>query len=79
MSHSQLKVLPTVQVGSESVVVKRPSQSRVVVAHILRSFADANGLTERIVLDRLVHQPHEKEFEGWFVRGAVVTERHRSL
>jgi hypothetical protein len=77
-SASRLKpVLPTVSVGSDSVVIRRSGQSSPVIAGILGQFTDDNGDVTRVVLDRVVHRLKESEFEGWLVSGAVVTELHR--
>ena len=76
---SRLKpILPTVSIGSESVVIRRPGQSQPVVANILGTFKDGNGQVSRVVLDRLVHRLAESEYEGWRCSGAVVTELHRA-
>ncbi|MBB4517435.1 hypothetical protein [Paraburkholderia fungorum] len=77
-SASRLKpVLPTVSVGSDSVVIRRSGQSSPVIAGILGQFTDDKGDVTRVVLDRVVHRLKESEFEGWRVCGAVVTELHR--
>lgn len=75
---SRLKpILPTVVLGSESVVIRRPGQSQPVVANILGTFKDGSDQVTRVVLDRLVHRLAETEYEGWRCSGAVVTELHR--
>lgn len=77
-SVSRLKpVLPTVSVGSDSVVIRRSGQSSPIIACILGQFMDDKGEVTRVVLDRVVHRLMESEFEGWRVSGAVVTELHR--
>ena len=63
---------PTVTVADDMVVIKRPRSSRRFVAHVLG--AETGDGCRHLVLDRLLHTPFEREFEGWRVFGAVVTE-----
>jgi hypothetical protein len=62
-----------VAVGEGMVTLKRYGRSRVVVAGVLGEDKDAEGVTQRIYLDRLVHKPYETKFIGWRVSGAVST------
>lgn len=64
---------PEISIGDGMVVVKRPGQSRSVVACILGMELDAQGRPVTIWLDRIVHRLFEDSFEGWRVSGAVST------
>lgn len=60
-----------VTVGEGVVTIKREGSSTTTVAVILGRVV-RDGI-EVICLDRLVHVPHEDQFTGWSVRGAVTT------
>jgi hypothetical protein len=63
----------SVEVGEGVVVIKRKGVSRPLVANILKSVQASNGEITRIVLDRIVHRPHETDFGPWGVSGAFAS------
>jgi len=67
----------SVSVGEGVVTVKREGTRRAVVANVLGR-VERDGV-ERLCLDRLVHEPHEKAFIGWNVAGAVTTMLSRAI
>lgn len=60
-----------VTLGEGVATIKRDGSSTTTVAAILGRIV-RDGV-EVICLDRLVHEPHEGEFTGWQVAGAVTT------
>ncbi|WP_353254706.1 hypothetical protein [Burkholderia anthina] len=67
----------TVAIGDGVVTIKRDGSSTATVAGVLGKVT--KGGAEVVCLDRLVHQPHETEFAGWMVSGAVTTLLSRSV
>lgn len=63
----------TVEIGEGVVVIKRKGTSRPSVANVLKAEVNEDGHVTRLVLDRLVHRPHETDFCDWHVSGAFVT------
>lgn len=63
----------TVEIGEGVVVVRRRGVSRPTVANILDLRAPGEDGPGRIVLDRLVHKPHETCLADWNVSGAYVS------
>jgi len=63
----------SVTLGDGVAVIRRKGTSECVVAGILGVEADAQGETETVYLDRIVHRIGESDFEGWAVSGAVST------
>ena len=68
----------TVEIGEGVVVIKRKGASRPAVANVLKVEHNEDGHVIRLVLDRLVHRPHETDFCGWHVSGAFVTVAEKS-
>lgn len=69
----------SVEIGDGVVVFRRKGITRPVVANILRleKKAEAGGERVRVVLDRLVHRPHETNLGEWGVGGAYVSVLER--
>lgn len=61
----------SVEAGQDVIVIRRKGVSKPTVAHVLKS--ETHGNRTRIVLDRLVHRPHEVSFGNWHVSGAYTT------
>lgn len=62
------------RVGDDTVTLKKPGQSAVVIAKILgRRRNDVDGRDEVIWLDRLVHKDHGPPISGWIATGAIST------
>lgn len=68
----------TVEVGEGVVVVRRRGVTRPAVANILDMRISENGTT-RIVLDRLLHKPHERSLSSWSASGAYVTVLEQAI
>lgn len=68
----------SVDIGDGVAVIRRKGVSRPIVASILGSEFDGEGQPTRVVLDRVVHKPHEQSFLGWHVCGAFVSVLERS-
>jgi len=68
-----LRLKAHVTFGDGVVLISRPGSSRKTEARILGGREKTKTAPQRIYLDRLVHYPYEKEFEGWRVTGAVST------
>lgn len=67
----------TVTLGENDASFRRWGRSEPVVAKVLGVTRNAQGEVSHVVLDRIVHKPGEKQFIGWNVRGAVVSELTR--
>jgi len=66
-------ILPTeVTVGEETVSLKRPGQSTIVMANILGRKTDLEAGVMTLWLDRIVHKTTE-QFYGWSATGAIST------
>lgn len=66
-------ILPTeVTVGEETVSLKRPGQSTIVMANILGRKTDEEAGVMTLWLDRIVHKTAE-QFYGWIATGAIST------
>lgn len=63
----------SVTLGDGVAVIRRKGTSDCVVAGILGVEAGAQGETETVYLDRIVHRIGESDFDGWAVSGAVST------
>jgi hypothetical protein len=65
----------SVGLGDGVVVVKRKGITRPVVANVLSLERSSGNNVERtrVVLDRLVHKPHETDLGEWSVSGAYVS------
>lgn len=62
-----------VEIGDGVAVIRRKGISRPIVANILKCEHDKNEAIKYMILDRLVHHPHETNFSGWHVTGAFVS------
>lgn len=72
-----------VEIGEGVAVIRRKGTSRPTVAKMLKcepppSSSGGNDSIVRMVLDRLVHRPHETDFNGWRVSGAYVSVLEKS-
>jgi len=67
----------TIAIGEGVATVKRRGTRGTAVAKILGT-VEADGV-EVICLDRLVHDIHESELDGWHVAGAVTTLLSRPI
>lgn len=72
MSRSSVSSV-TVLVGDGVVTLRRWGRSEPTMANILGMEKDAEGIPQRIWLDRLVHTTAESSFTGWDVSGAIST------
>lgn len=69
--------LGEITVGSESTTVRRPHETRLIVARILHRELDPAGRIAWVVLDRLVHDIGMDCIGDWSTSGAVTTELRR--
>lgn len=63
----------TLSLGDGFVTLRRSSRSDVIIARILGTEGPEHA-PDRIILDRLIHEPHESSIGSWTVRGAITTE-----
>jgi len=64
-------------IGSENVVLRSKHSSVARVGRILGRIEEEDS--ERIVLDRLIHERGMCDISGWEISGCYVTELSRKL